>query len=217
MDSNDSFLFQQEHQVLEYLAALSYRNGDLSSYLHEIARGVSLLIESDWSIVTICEGETGRIVASSLDLDDDERGFSLHGSLVDEISQTGRSLIIEDIRQEVRQAKPSAEYLCYMGIPLRTITGEAIGTICSFLKQPRQFTESEVRAVELFAERAATAIDNYRLYQQQQQFNERLAKELTQLYCEVAEANYNKKCRLGKLTFTTTCIKKLFKCFKFFY
>ena len=97
MDSNNSSLFQQEYRVLEYLAALSYRNGDLGSYLNEIARGVSLLIESDWSIVTVCEGETGRIVASSLDLDDDERGFALHGSLVDEITQTGRSLIIEDI------------------------------------------------------------------------------------------------------------------------
>ena len=179
MNSNNSSLFQQEYRVLEYLAALSYRDGDLGSYLNQIARGVSLLIESDWSIVTVFEGDAGRIVASSLDLDDDERGFALHGSLVDEITQTGRSLIIEDIRQEVRQTKPSAEYLCYMGIPLRTFTGEAIGTICSFLRQPRQFTESEVSAVELFAERAATAIDNYRLYQQQQQFNTRLEQEVS--------------------------------------
>jgi signal transduction histidine kinase len=178
MDSQNSSLFQQEHQVLEYLTALSYRTGDLGTYLNEIVRGVSLLIHSDWTIVTICEGETGRVVASSMDMGEGDRGFSIHGTLVDEITQTGRSLIIEDIRKEVRKNKPAQEYLCYLGIPLRTFTGEVIGTICSFLQEPRPFSEAEVRAVELFAERAATAIDNYRLYQQQKQFNERLEQEV---------------------------------------
>lgn len=178
MDSQNSSLFQQEHQVLEYLTALSYRTGDLGTYLNEIVRGVSLLIHSDWTIVTICEGETGRVVASSMDMGEGDRGFSIHGTLVDEITQTGRSLIIEDIRNEVRKNKPAEEYLCYLGIPLRTFTGEVIGTICSFLQEPRPFSEAEVRAVELFAERASTAIDNYRLYEQQKQFNERLAQEV---------------------------------------
>ena len=178
MDLQDLHPYEQDHRVLEYLAALSYRSGDLGRYLYEIACGVSRLLESDWSIVTVCQGETGQVVASSLGLGAGDNGFSVHGTLVSEISQTGRSLIIEDIRQETRPCKPPEAYLCYMGVPLRTLQGEVSGTICSFFREPRQFTESEIRTVELFAERAATAIDNYRLYQQQQKFNELLEQEV---------------------------------------
>jgi signal transduction histidine kinase len=166
------------HPVLECLTALSYRSGNLSNYLTEIVQGVSRLIQSDWSIVTVCEGDTGQVVASSIDLEQNDAGFSVHGSLAGEVVQSGRSLIIEDSRREQRQIKPSQEYLCYLGIPLRTSTGEVIGTICSFLREPRSFTESKVKLVELFAERAATAIENYRLYQQQLQFNARLTQEV---------------------------------------
>jgi signal transduction histidine kinase len=178
MDSKEPSLFQQEQQVLECLAMLSYRTGDLGGYLREIVHGVSRLICSDWSIVTICEGDTGRVVASSLEMGEGDRGFSVHGTLVDEITQSGRSLVIEDTQKVVRQPKPPEDYRCYLGVPLRTSSGAVIGTICSFLRQPRQFEPSEVMTVELFADRAATAIDNYRLYQQQQQFNERLAQEV---------------------------------------
>lgn len=178
MDSKDSSLFQQELQVLECLAALSYRAGDLGSYLQEIVYGVSRLIESDWSIVTVCEGETGRVVASSLEMGEGDHGFSVHGTLVNEVTQSGRSLVIEDTNKTSQQPKPPEEYRCYLGVPLRTLSGAVIGTVCSFLRQPRQFDPSEVMTVELFADRAATAIDNYRLYQQQQQFNKQLAQEV---------------------------------------
>jgi signal transduction histidine kinase len=40
------------------------------------------------------------------------------------------------------------------------------------------FTAQEVRTVELFAERAATAIDNYNLYQKQRQFSQFLEAEV---------------------------------------
>lgn len=178
MDQQSTEPFEHEYCVLDFLSTLSYRAGELGSYLDEIARGVSRLIRSDWSIVTIQQDRDGRIVASSLDLAQSDRGFSIHGSLVGEIMQTGRSLIIEDARNDRRQNKPPEEYLCYMGIPLRTPQNEILGTICSFVREPRQFTPDEIRMVEIFADRAATAIDNYRLYQQQQQFNEILEQEV---------------------------------------
>ncbi|MBW4469724.1 MAG: GAF domain-containing protein [Stenomitos rutilans HA7619-LM2] len=178
MDLQNLHPYEHDHRVLEFLAALSYRSGDLGRYLHEIASGVSRLLQSDWSIVTVCQGDAGQIVANSLGQTDGEEGFSVHGTLVSEISETGQPLIIEDVRQDYRQCKLPEEYLCYVGVPLRTLHGKVSGTICSFFRQPRQFTEAEVRTVELFAERAATAIDNYRLYQQQQKFNELLEQEV---------------------------------------
>lgn len=179
MDLQDFHHHEQNQRVLECLTALSYRSGDLGHYLQDIAGGVSRLLQSDWSIVTVRQGETGQVVASSLGLNEGDNGFSVHGTLVGEVIQTGRSRIIEDARLDLSPCKPPEEYLGYMGIPLRTVQGEISGTICSFFRQPRQFSEAELRTAELFAERAATAIDNYRLYQQQQRFNELLEQEVS--------------------------------------
>lgn len=201
MDLQNFHQDDQAHQVLEFLAALSFRSGDLDQYLHKITTGVSQLLQSDWSIVTVCAGETGRVVASSLGLGEGDHGFAVHGTLVDEISQTGRSLIIGDIRLEMKSCKPPAEYLGYLGVPLRTVQGEVSGTICSFFRQARQFTPTEIRTVELFAERAATAIDNYRLYQQQQEFNQRLEQEVVHRTKElqIAQAQLVERERLAAI------------------
>lgn len=116
-------------------------------------------------------------MASSLESNEDH-GFSVHGTLAGEMVGTGRPLIIEDIQLEARLCRPPEGYRSYLGIPLRTVHGEVSGTICSFFHKPRQFSESTIHTVELFAERAATAIDNYCLYQQQQKFNALLEQEV---------------------------------------
>ncbi len=174
----------RSQQILEFLSVLSYRSTDLKAYLTEIANGVSQLIASDWSIVTICEGETGKVVASSLDLSQ-EVAFQMHGTLTEQVVQTQQQVILEDVRSHPTDPLPPAEYLSYFGIPLRTMQGEVLGTICSFNHQPRKFSLEEIRIVELVAERAATAIDNFRLYQQQQQFNQRLAEEVAHRTAEL--------------------------------
>lgn len=200
MDLQNFYQYEQNHRVLEFLTALSYRSSDLGQYLHEIACGVSCLLQSDWSIVTMCQGDTGQIVASSSKLGDRDQGFSVHGILANEIIQAGRSLVVEDGR-DILQNKSFEEYRCYLCVPLRTVHGEISGTICSFFRQPRHFTEAEVRTVELFAERAATAIDNYCLYQKQQKFNELLEQEVANRTEElrVAQAKLVERERLAAI------------------
>ena len=176
MSSLDSPPLTHNHPVLECLTALSYRSSDLGTYLTEIVRGVSRLSQTDWTIVTVSEGETGQVIASNLDISQEDNGFSIHGTLAGKVIQSGRLLIIEDVRQALAHPPLPEAYLCYLGVPLKTISGEVIGTICSFFREPRSFMVSEIQIVELFAERAATAIENYRLYQQQQQLNERLSQ-----------------------------------------
>ncbi len=177
---------------LEWLAALSYRSRDLESYLREIALGVSRTIQSDWTIITLCAGEMGKIVASSLDhllgTGQQETGFSVHGTLIEEVMRSGRSLSIADSRCSDWSDKLASEYRAYLGVPLKTTYGEVIGTICSFLQVPHNFTDSEVRCVELFAERATTAIENHRLYQQQLHFNQRLCQEVAACPTDLAQS-----------------------------
>ncbi|EKQ66993.1 histidine kinase with GAF domain [Leptolyngbyaceae cyanobacterium JSC-12] len=204
--------YQQDRCALELLTAPSYRSGDLSQYLHEIACGVSCLLGSDWSIVTICQGELGQVVANSLGLGEGDHSFAVHGTLASEVTETGRSLVIEDIRQEIQRCNLSEDYLSYLGVPLRTVHGEIRGTICSFFRQPRQFTEAEIRSVELFAERAATAIDNYHLYHRQQKFNEILEQEVANRTEElrVAQTRLVEQERLAAIgEFATTIVHEV--------
>jgi signal transduction histidine kinase len=172
--------WQQAQPILEVLSSLSYRRGEveIDHYLHEIASSVSHLLELDWSVVTLCANGTERVMASSLDLGPGEEVYSLHGSLTETVVTTGRTLTVADAAIHPGYGCPPEGYASYLGVPLRTYSGDVIGTICSFCHQPRDYTIEEVRTVELFAERAATAIDNYQLYQQQRQFNEFLEMEV---------------------------------------
>lgn len=172
----------QKQSLLNSLATLSYRAHDLSSYLHEISCGVNQLLDSDWTIVTLYEGETVEVIASSLDKTEVE--FSLHRTLAEKVIQSRQPLFIEDAGCEALLDR----YSCYLGVPLQTIPGEIVGTICSFSRQPPQHTQEMIASVQLFAERAATTIDNYRLYQQQQQFNERLEAEVVKRTIELRAA-----------------------------
>jgi len=169
---------QQKQRTVEVLSSLSYRNGELNKFLQEIAIAVSNLITIDWSVITICQNEFDKIIASSIELDDYETIYSLHDVVTRTVVETGKSLTVEDTNTCREYGKVPEGYRSYLGVPLRTSQGQVIGTICSFHQQPRKYNLEEVTIVELFAERAATAIDNYQLYQQQCKFNQILEAEV---------------------------------------
>ena len=178
----------QEQRILESLSTLSYRTGDLNSYLQEVTLSISRLLQIDWSVVTLCQNGFDRILASNIEFEGMDGLFSLHGTVTNTVFTTGQTLTVEDVRQTSESGDLPDGYLCYLGVPLRTAQGEIIGTICSFNRQPRQFNDAEIRTAELFAERAATAIDNYHLYQLQLQFNDRLETEVALRTAELKEA-----------------------------
>lgn len=169
----------QQRQTMKILSSLSYRTGELNHYLKDLACGVSQLIAIDWAVVTLCQDGFEKVLASSIDLGDGEHIYALHGLLTGTVIKVGHSLAVEDTIAYPEYGKAPDGYRAYLGIPLRTATGEVIGTVCSFHRQPRAFTKDEIQIAELFAERAATAIDNYHLYQKQQRFNEVLEAEVT--------------------------------------
>jgi signal transduction histidine kinase len=167
-----------EQRILESLSTLSYRTGDLNSYLKEITLSISQLLEIDWSVVTLCQDGCEQVLASNFEFEGMDQLVALHGSVTNVVFVSGKTLTVEDVRQTPEVGEVPAGYLCYLGVPLRTAQGITIGTICSFHRSTRRFSEAEIQIAELFAERAATAIDNYHLYQVQLQFNERLEAEV---------------------------------------
>jgi PAS domain S-box-containing protein len=170
---------QQTHRILEVLSSLSYQTGELSPYLQEVAQAVSDLIGLDWSLVTLCREGSEQILASSVDMGEAAtQVYALHGQLAGTVVEKGCSVVVEDVTVCQDYGRAPEGYRSYLGVPLRIPNGEVIGTVCSFSHQPRQFTAEEVQLAEIFAERAATAIDNYQFYQKQQQFNEALEAEV---------------------------------------
>jgi signal transduction histidine kinase len=200
--TNEAY-WHQAQQILEVLSALNYRTGQLSQYLTQIACGVSSLIGLDWSIITICKDGQERLIASSLPILEEEEGeaYSLHGTLTEIVVNTGTTLTMDDISAHPEIEDPPEGYQAYLGIPMITSTGDILGTICSFSINPRRFTSAEVRTVELFAERAATAIENYRLFQQLQHLNQNLEAEVIQRTEElrIAQSRLIEKERLAAI------------------
>jgi PAS domain S-box-containing protein len=169
----------KQQRTLEVLSSLSYRTGELKGYLQLVANSVSELLDLDWAVVTLCREGFERVLASSIDMGYDENyRADLHGTLTETVIRNGRCLYVEDASIDKSYGEPPEGYFAYLGAPLRIPTGEIIGTICSFHRQPRKFTTDEMRLVEIFAERAATAIDNYNLYQAQQEINLALHSEI---------------------------------------
>lgn len=181
-------LWQRERRAIAYLSCLNYRSGELCSYLHSIACGVSELLEVDWSVVTVCQKGFERVLASSIDMGEGEHVYSLHGLLTGTVIEMGRPLAVEDAVKNPEYGEIPQGYCAYLGIPLRTGEGKVIGTVCSFHRQPREFTPEEIQVAEIFAERAATAIDNYHLYQQQCKFNQVLESEVEKRTAELRTA-----------------------------
>ncbi|MEH2407617.1 ATP-binding protein [Nostoc sp.] len=191
--NDQEMLFQQpwerERQIIARLSSLNYRTGSLDSYLYNIACGVSELIGVDWTVVTFCQEGFETVLASSLEMAEDApRVYALHGQLIATVMQIGRTLAVEDAVANPEYGKPAPGYRAYLGIPLQTTEGQVFGTVCSFHRQAREFTKEEIQIVELFAERAATAIDHYHLYQQQCQFNHILEVEVEKRTAELRAA-----------------------------
>lgn len=173
----------QQQSILDSLATLSYRTDDLSRYLHEMTCSVNQVLNSDWTIVILYEGGNIQGVASSLEIQTEAESRGLC-SLVEQVIQSGKPIFIADAACEVLLNG----YSCYLGIPLRTDPGEIVGTLCSLSRRACYYSEAMIHSVERFAERAATAIDNYRLYHQQQQFNQRLEAEVVNRTIELRAA-----------------------------
>jgi hypothetical protein len=172
--------WQKAQQVLEALSNLNLSRGNLKAYLEQIANGVSYLLALDWSVVTLCQQQQERVMASSIPLVDENPVYSLHGTLTETVFQTASTLIVENAAEHPEFGAPPEGYNSYLGVPMITPSGEVLGTVCSFSAEPRKFTEAEVCIAGLFAERAASAIESYQLFKQVQHFNENLEAEILQ-------------------------------------
>ncbi|MFC1924344.1 PAS domain S-box protein [Chloroflexota bacterium] len=86
------------------------------------------------------------------------------------VAQTGEPLVVEDAstdprltREVVREEKIQAQLI----VPLKA-KGQITGTLCVANRRPRQFLSQEVQLLGAIGNQIAIAMDNARLYQEQQ-------------------------------------------------
>jgi signal transduction histidine kinase len=170
--------FERRKRTLVALGGLSYRAHDVRRFLREIVLTVAELLAVDWVALTFCQDGTERVLASSLDPAPDESLRAIHGTVTNTVFSTGRALRVEDAANATDHGELPPGYVAYLGVPLRTPHGEVLGTICSFQRTPHAFSDEDLHAAELFAERAAIALENYLLYEEERRAKEDLEAEV---------------------------------------
>ena len=125
------------------------------------------------------DGETLEVVVSH-NLPKEYVGITLHlgEGVAGRVAQTGQPLMVEDYFAWEGRAKVFVEPLFHrvLGVPLK-VGNRILGVIIINDNKPGVFSEDEVRLVSLFADQAAIALENARLYraeQDQREFAETL-------------------------------------------
>ena len=129
------------------------------------------------------DGQTLELVVCH-NLPDDYLGVTLHlgEGLAGRVAQTGKPMAIEDYQHWEKRAAmyATARLRRVLGVPLK-VGDTVIGVIdVTDDKTVGPFGEDEIRLVSLFADQAALAVENARLYQA-----EREQRELAETLCEV--------------------------------
>lgn len=129
---------------------------ELGNFLYQTACKISQLVNCEQLIIIIFQGNKEQIIASNY------TKFK---------AETHKNIIKKTIKYIKQNREYKKAFNDYIYIPLKIITGEIVGAICVFNKQALSYTKEEVLTLEMFAELAATKIENYRLSQQHKKMN----------------------------------------------
>lgn len=176
---------------------------NLSSLLHSIVERATSLLDARIGVLYLLQpdGNTLRMVVS-FNLPEEYQGISLQlgEGLSGRIAQTGKPLIVDDYSKWSGRVEPFARgpFRQVLGVPLK-IKKRVIGVInISDDQRVGPFTEDEVGLLSLFADQAAIAIENARLFDEVQRLS--ITDELTGLnnrrhFFELAGKEFERACR----------------------
>lgn len=183
-------LFEEARQKSLHLEALIKVNSDIASLLDRetllprIAEEARNILKVDSSIFRLTEGEYLVLLAASdpqsLSFRPKLRlGESLSGRIVQENRVVAIKNVLEEptMIEEHREIARKAGYRSFLGVPLR-LRGRTIGAINFYSKEERDFRPEEINFISAFADQAAIAIENARLFEEVQRKSAELEEAL---------------------------------------
>ncbi|NOR69630.1 MAG: GAF domain-containing protein [Methylomarinum sp.] len=152
--------------TLSKLTNLSYRSGELKPYLDTICENIIEILGEGIAAVNYYKEGKKHVLAVIPKDRHKEGALEAHGYLSTYVVNHQQVLNVEDATMTPEYGIPPKGYCSYLGIPLKLPNGEIVGTLCYFNQRKRHYTQEEQQISELFAERAAIALDNYEQFHQ---------------------------------------------------
>ena len=153
-------------RTLATLTTLSYRSGELKPYLDSLCEGLISVLGEGIAAVTLYRDNKKHVLSVVPKERQPKGALEVHGYLSTYVVNHQQLLNVEDASKTPQYGTPPEGYCSYLGVPLILPDGKVVGTLCYFNKDKRHYGEQEQLTSELFAQKAAIALDNYELYQQ---------------------------------------------------
>jgi GAF domain-containing protein len=182
-----SVSLEQQTAISEILRVISNSPNDVQPVLDAVAEHAARICEAQYTDIFIVQGDALRIVS----------GFGEIGRPVDEPFPLDRSTIagrtvvdrqpvhVEDVQQTGNEFALGQVYAqkfghrTILGVPLIR-EGRALGAIVIRRTEVRPFEQKHIALLSTFADQAAIAIENVRLFEAEQQRTHELAESLEQ-------------------------------------
>lgn len=176
-------------EAMRDIAALLTSTLDLRGVLDRILSNLGRVVLHDSASITILEGDhlwiaRHRAVHNTQEIVTERQLQTEYRHYLAHIMATRGPLVVADLQDDarVRQTAAQANVRAYVGVPVM-LQDEIIGFVNAFAQQPDRFDGQDAERLLAFAELAAIAIQNARLFQQSQELaavevRQRLAREL---------------------------------------
>lgn len=160
---------RQEAETLGEATSVLVSTIELEAMLDGILEQLELIIQFDSASVMLVEEDSLKVVAwKNLPKPEDviDKSFPIDDPLFKEMQRSGEPLILENVQSTNKFDGwgGTEDIVAWMATPL-IVRGDVIGYITFDSHRPGVFTDQEASLAQAFANQAAAAVQNARLYQ----------------------------------------------------